>query len=98
MKRTLAKETTTVIGQEIQLKGWINGRRDHGKIMFLDLRDRSGLVQVVSTKELGDPRSEDCVEIVGLVKKRPDSMVNPKLETGSVEVEAKQIRRISVSD
>jgi len=98
MKRTLAKETTTVIGQEIQLKGWINGRRDHGKIMFLDLRDRSGLVQVVSTKELGDPRSEDCVEIVGLVKKRPDSMVNPKLETGSVEVEAKQITTISKSE
>jgi len=97
MDRTLAKETTEKIGQEIELKGWINGRRDHGKIMFLDVRDRSGLVQVVSTKELGDPRSEDCVEIVGLVKKRPDSMVNPKLETGTVEIEAKQIVIISKS-
>jgi len=97
MNRTLAKETIKKIDEEILLKGWINGRRDHGKIMFLDLRDRSGLIQVVSTKELGDPRSEDCVEIVGLVKKRPDSMVNPKLETGTVEIEAKQITIISKS-
>ena len=97
MTRRLAKETIDTIGQEIKLQGWINGRRDHGKIMFLDLRDRSGLVQVVFTKELGDPRPEDCVEIVGLVKKRPDSMVNPKLGTGTVEVEAKKITVISKS-
>jgi len=97
MTRTLAKETIEKIGQEVQLRGWINGRRDHGKIMFLDLRDRSGLVQVVSTKELVEPKPEDCVEIVGLVKKRPDSMVNPKLGTGTVEVEAKKITVISKS-
>ncbi|MCJ7826602.1 OB-fold nucleic acid binding domain-containing protein, partial [Patescibacteria group bacterium] len=97
MIRTLAKETINSIGQEVQLKGWINGRRDHGKIMFLDLRDRSGLVQVVSTKELVEPKPEDCVEIVGLVKKRPDSMINPKLVTGTVEVEAKKITIISKS-
>lgn len=97
MKRTLTKDTIDHIGEEIQLKGWINSRRDHGKIMFLDLRDRSGLVQVVSTKELGDPRSEYCVEITGLVKKRPDSMVNPKLETGTIEIEAKNISVLSTS-
>jgi len=97
MNRTLIKETIDHIGEEIQLKGWINSRRDHGKIMFLDLRDRSGLVQIVSTKELGDPRPEYCVEIIGLVKKRPDSMVNPKLETGTVEVEAKTITVLSSS-
>jgi aspartyl-tRNA synthetase len=97
MTRTLAKQTTAHIGKEVLLKGWINGRRDHGKIMFLDLRDRSGLVQVVSTKDLGDPRSEYCVEIIGLVKKRPDSMVNPKLDTGTVEVEAKKITVITPS-
>jgi len=97
MVRTLAKQTIDHIGEEIQLKGWINGRRDHGKIMFLDLRDRSGLVQVVSTKDLGDPRAEYCVEIIGLVKKRPDSMVNPKLATGTVEIEAKTITILSTS-
>ena len=97
MTRTLAKDTINKIGEEITLQGWINGRRDHGKIMFLDLRDRTGLVQVVSTKELGDPRPEYCVEIVGLVKKRPDAMVNPKIATGIVEVEAKKITIISTS-
>ena len=97
MIRTLTKETTGKIGEEVTLQGWINARRDHGKIMFLDLRDRSGLVQVVSTKDLGDPRPEYCVEIVGLVKKRPDSMVNPKIETGTIEVEAKKITTISSS-
>jgi len=97
MNRTLAKDTIEKIGEEIHLKGWINGRRDHGKIMFLDLRDRSGLVQVVFTKDLGDPRPEYCVEVIGVVKKRPDSMINPKIATGSVEVEAKQITVFSPS-
>lgn len=97
MIRTLATETVDCIGKAVKLQGWIHGRRDHGKIMFLDVRDRSGLVQVVSTKELGDPRPEYCVEIVGEVKKRPDSMVNPKLNTGTVEVEAKQITILSSS-
>jgi aspartyl-tRNA synthetase len=97
MNRTLAQETTGKIGEQIILQGWINGRRDHGKIMFLDLRDRTGLIQVVSTKELGDPRPEYCVEIVGIVKKRPDAMANPKLKTGTVEVEAKKITILSTS-
>jgi len=97
MIRTLATETVDCIGKEVKLQGWIHGRRDHGKIMFLDLRDRSGLIQIVSTKELGDPRPEYCVEIVGEVKKRPDSMMNPKLSTGTVEVEAKHITILSPS-
>jgi aspartyl-tRNA synthetase len=59
--------------------------------MFLDLRDRAGLIQLVSTKDLADARPEDVVEIVGLVKKRPTTMVNPKIATGTVEVEVKSI-------
>lgn len=93
--RTLAKEAVGKVGEEITLKGWILSRRDHGKIMFLDLRDRSGVVQVVGTKTLGDARPEDVVEITGLVKKRPDSMINPKMETGTIEVECVTLAIIS---
>ncbi len=89
--RTLAGETPKNIGKEVTLSGWVNRRRDHGKIMFLDLRDRSGIVQLVSTKNLADARPEDVIEVTGLVKERPPSMVNPKISTGTVEVEAKNI-------
>lgn len=95
MERSLAKDTVTLIGKEVMLQGWIHARRDHGKVMFLDLRDRSGIVQMVSGKELGDARPEDVVEIRGFVKKRPDAMVNEKLETGTVEIEVKAISILS---
>jgi aspartyl-tRNA synthetase len=93
--RTLALETTKNVGKEVTLQGWIGSRRDHGKIMFLDLRDRSGIVQLVSKKDMGDPRIEDVVEVVGMVKKRPENMTNPKLPTGSVEVEVTSLKVIS---
>lgn len=93
--RTLARDTVDAIGKEVILQGWVLARRDHGKIMFLDLRDRSGIVQMVGTKSLGDARSEDVIEVVGLVKKRPEAMVNPKIPTGTVEVEIQKITVIS---
>ncbi len=107
--RILALETVKKIGKEVLLKGWVNTRRDHGKIMFLDLRDRSGIVQLVistpvkSTTELERDTSgvspgevmrvgvEDVIEVVGVVKKRPDEMINPKISTGTVEVEVKSL-------
>jgi aspartyl-tRNA synthetase len=89
--RTLVSEILAKIGQEVKLQGWINTRRDHGKIMFLDFRDRTGIVQCVSTKAIGDAKPEDCVEIIGVVKNRPENMVNPKLETGTVEVDVSKI-------
>lgn len=97
MKRTLINATTQKIGQEIRLQGWVHSRRDHGKIMFLDLRDRSGIVQLVTSKALGDPRPEYVIEVVGEVKKRPEAMINPKLITGTVEVEVKEMQIISKS-
>ena len=93
--RTLAREITEKVGQEVLLQGWVGARRDHGKIMFLDLRDRSGLVQLVSTKDKGDARPEDVIEVIGLVKERPASMVNPKIPTGTVEVEVKELKIVS---
>lgn len=100
MGRTLIEETTKNIGQEVLLKGWVNTRRDHGKIVFIDLRDRSGLVQVVcSGIEIAKLlRSEWVVEIVGLVKERPANLINPKLTTGKVEVEAKEIKILAKAE
>lgn len=93
--RILTNETTQKIGQEVLLQGWVGARRDHGKIMFLDLRDRSGIVQLVSTKNLGDARPEDVIEVIGIVKERPASMINPKIPTGTVEVDVKELKIVS---
>lgn len=95
--RTFATETVAKTGREVLLQGWVHARRDHGKIMFLDLRDRSGVVQLVGNKSLGDARAEDVVEVVGTVKQRPESMINPKIETGTVEVEVTKLTILSKS-
>ncbi len=79
--------------------GWVSVRRDHGKLIFIDLRDRSGVAQVVFTKELyaeaDKLRPEWVVRIIGAVNQRPENMVNPKLATGTVEVLAKSIEVLS---
>lgn len=98
MERTLAIDTPQKTSQSVLLKGWVNTRRDHGKIVFLDLRDRSGLVQVVANPELVEGlHSEDVIYVTGVVKARPDKLVNPKLATGTVEVEAGKVELISKS-
>jgi len=92
MERTLISKTPEKVGQQVLLKGWVNTRRDHGKIVFLDLRDRSGLIQVVLTADqAGKIHTEDVVYIEGLVKARPPKLVNPKMETGTVEIEAEKV-------
>lgn len=86
--------TAKNIGQKVILMGWVNSRRDHGSLVFIDLRDREGLVQVVldpnqaETATAKDFRGEYVVAIEGVVKSRPDGMKNSKLKTGEVEVEA----------
>ncbi|MDO8503581.1 MAG: aspartate--tRNA(Asn) ligase [bacterium] len=98
MARTLALETIEKIGEEVLLKGWVNTQRDHGKLVFIDLRDRSGIVQVVGGTELGDLRPEDVVEITGVVNKRPQNLVNPKIATGEVEVKASKVSVLSKAE
>lgn len=96
MERTLISETPQKVGQEVLLKGWVNVRRDHGKIIFIDLRDRTGLIQVVFSSETvveaKNLRTEWVVEIIGTVKERPEKLINPKLETGKIEIEAKEMK------
>ena len=98
MERTLIKETTNKVGETVLLKGWVNTRRDHGKIVFIDLRDRTGVVQVVCTEAAKDLRSEFVISITGLVKARPEKLINKNLPTGTIEIEAQEIEVISQSE
>ena len=97
MERMLVKDTITAVGKTVLLKGWVNSVRSHGKIMFFDLRDRSGLVQVVSQEAALALKPESVVYVEGLVVARPEKLVNPKLATGTVEVQAESVEVISVS-
>lgn len=98
MTRTLIKETVSKIGETVLIKGWVNTRRDHGKIVFIDVRDRTGLLQVVLSPDLaGSLHPEDVVFIEGLIKARPEKLVNPNLLTGKIELEAIKIDLISKS-
>ncbi len=87
MERTLVLETLKKVGEEVVLKGWVDSKRDHGKLTFIDLRDRTGKVQCVGVGMLGDLTPESVVGILGKVKKRPENMVNPEAETGTIEIE-----------
>jgi aspartyl-tRNA synthetase len=105
MTRTHVIATKDSVGSEVTLYGWVHGRRDHGKIIFIDLRDRSGVVQVVlvpSNKEVyeigNQLRSEWVVRIKGKVNARPEKMVNPEIPTGKFEVEPIELEIISKAE
>lgn len=89
------------IGQEVTLAGWVQRRRDHGGITFFDLRDSSGLVQVVADPSehpvAEELRMEFCVRVVGTVRARPEGTENPDLETGAIEVGATSIEVLSAA-
>jgi nondiscriminating aspartyl-tRNA synthetase len=87
MQRTYINQTPTLIGQSVRLKGYINTVRDHGKITFIDLRDKTGILQCVGISLKTPLRAEDAVEIKGVVKARPEKMINPDIPTGTVELE-----------
>ena len=97
-----AAETAALREQEVVLAGWVARRRDHGGITFIDLRDASGIVQVVADPEtlpeVADLRMEYCISVTGLVRPRPEGTVNPDLPTGSVEVAATAIVVLSPAD
>jgi nondiscriminating aspartyl-tRNA synthetase len=96
MERTLALESLQKIGETILLKGWVDVKRDHGKIGFIDLRDRSAKIQIFMTGEQIAPlHTEDVVYITGKVQKRPEKLINPHLSTGTVEIVADNIEIIS---
>ncbi|MBT1063110.1 aspartate--tRNA ligase [Bowmanella sp. Y26] len=86
------------VGQEVTLTGWVNRRRDLGGVIFLDLRDRQGVVQVVYDPDLAEVfeqankvRNEFCVQIRGLVRARPEGQVNKDMSTGEIEILGKAL-------
>ncbi|WP_166424860.1 aspartate--tRNA ligase [Paraglaciecola sp. 20A4] len=92
------------IGQTVTLCGWVNRRRDLGGVIFIDLRDREGIVQVVYDPDLADLfdtatslRSEFCVQIKGLVRARPDGQVNKEMGTGEIEILGKGLTILNKS-
>ncbi len=92
------------VGHKVELAGWLHKRRDHGGLIFIDLRDRSGLVQVRVDPNAGeayhtadDARAEYVLQISGTVHARPEGLANPNLPTGEIEVEAEQIRVLNTS-
>src|SRR3990167_9036085 len=105
-KRTLSSETPELIGKKVLLKGWIKTRRDHGRLIFLDLRDRSGIVQLVinpkisqvAYKKAEELKPEYVIKVQGSVKQRPTATINKELDTGSVEIEVENIEIISKAE
>lgn len=93
------------IGKEINLCGWVFRRRDHGGLIFIDLRDRTGIIQVVFSPEISTEmhqkahglRSEYVIAVKGILKKRPEGTENPELITGNVELWAKELEILSFS-
>ncbi len=92
--------TETLVGETVTLAGWVDRRRDHGGVAFVDLRDSSGLVQVViNDEEMARPlRSEFVIRVVGTVRLRPDGNENEHLVTGKIEVVAQNMEILSRSD
>jgi aspartyl-tRNA synthetase len=95
--------TPELVGQEVILSGWVQSRRDHGGVVFVDLRDRGGRVQIVFKPDsapecherAGQLRSEYVILVRGIVQQRSPETVNPKIPTGEVEVIAQEIRLLN---
>lgn len=105
LKRTdyCGKISTKSVGQKVVIMGWVDSRRDHGSLVFIDLRDREGVIQVVldpnqaataCSKEL---RNEYVLAVEGIVRARPEGMINSKIPTGAVEIEATRADILNVS-
>ena len=101
MKRTLIKDLSDSIGKSVTVAGWVSVQRDQGKMVFFDLRDRTGNVQgvVLSKSSLLDVakevRPEWVVSVTGVVNKRPEKNVNPKIQNGDIELEIQAIQVLS---
>lgn len=99
MQRTLIADTTEKIDETVLIQGWVKVRRDHGKIVFLDVVDKTAVLQVVvaDPSQVEGVTTFDVVSIEGTVAKRPEKLVNPKLETGTIELQVKAVNVLAKS-
>lgn len=106
MRSHLAAEVASVaLGESITLGGWVQRRRDHGGVIFIDLRDRSGLVQVVFDPQdkavfsfAESLRSEYVIQVSGVIRARPEGTVNPKMQTGKIEVYVQKLQVLNTCE
>jgi aspartyl-tRNA synthetase len=96
--------TEALLGQTVTLCGWVNRRRDHGGVIFVDVRDREGYVQVVCDPDRADMfkvaedlRNEFCIQVIGLVRARPEGTVNDNLKSGKIEVLCHELKVLNPS-
>lgn len=102
--RTLASETPEKVGQEVTVKGWVSSRRDHGGLIFIDVRDHSGIVQLVIQPDQPDAfaaaeqlRDEYVISAKGSIREREDSLKNPNIQTGSIEIAVAELEILNRS-
>jgi aspartyl-tRNA synthetase len=104
--RILTADTPQHIGKQVNVKGWVQARRDHGRLIFIDVRDRSGLLQVVfwggGDKELFKAaetlRSEFVIAVTGTIQERKPDQANPELPTGTIELGAEKLEILNESE
>ena len=103
--RILAKNSIDKIGEKITVKGWVNSRRDHGGLIFIDLRDHSGLLQLVISPDFAESfelaekcRDEFVISTTGVVKERAENLKNPNISTGEVELIVENLEILNRSE
>lgn len=103
--RSLAKELLSKVGEKVEVAGWVNSRRDHGGLIFIDLRDHTGIIQLVITPDTADAfavaetlRDEFVISAEGQVRERAEDLKNPNLETGAIEIVVENLRLINKSE
>lgn len=105
MNRTLALETLQLVGHEVTVAGWVNNSRDHGGLIFIDLRDHSGIIQLTINPEqaaafelAGSVRDEFVIKATGKVVERDTSLVNPNIPTGTIEIKVTDLVILNKSE
>lgn len=100
--RSLANELKNKLGKEVNVAGWVNSRRDHGGLIFIDMRDHTGIIQLVITPDTPEAfklaeslRDEFVVSASGLMRERAPELVNPNIETGEIELVVSELRLLN---
>ena len=97
MERTIIRDTLLMVDQTVFLKGWVENKRDFGKLTFIDLRDYSGKIQLVGFQKMSELGVQDAIEITGTVKNRNEKSINPDLETGKIELDVESYKVLASS-
>lgn len=95
MKRTMIAQTIKQVGESVVLMGWVDTKRDHGKLTFIDLRDRTGVIQCVGYQKMGELSTESVVKLTGTIKERGEKYLNASLLTGTIELDVESYEVIN---